>query len=253
MSKRFVFWDYFSSIIKKEHYRPGILGCFINPFFILRRGIYHGIRKNSLQLSGKLLDFGCGSKPYKSLFQVDEYIGLDIKESGHPKGDKKADIFYDGEKIPFPDSYFDSVFSSEVFEHVFNLSEILKEINRVLQIQGNLLITIPFAWFEHETPYDFARYTSYGIRHLLEDNGFEIVKEEKTTGYFLAIIQMIIVYLRINIFTSNSKILKSIYYLLIFAPINIFGLIFSKILPEDYGYYLSNVILSKKVRNINWP
>jgi len=54
-----------------------------------------------LFLSGKLLDFGCGRKPYKHLFSFDEYIGLDIVESGHNHEDEEIDVYYDGTKIPF--------------------------------------------------------------------------------------------------------------------------------------------------------
>ena len=30
-----------------------------------------------------------------------------------------------------------------------------------------LVATVPFAWEEHETPFDFFRYTRYGIERLL--------------------------------------------------------------------------------------
>jgi hypothetical protein len=70
--------------------------------------------------TGKLLDFGCVSKTYKKYFShTDAYIGLDIEQSGHLHTNEQIDVFYDGKKIPFEENYFDSVFSSEVFEHVF--------------------------------------------------------------------------------------------------------------------------------------
>ena len=45
----------------------------------------------------------------------------------------KVDFFYDGKQFPFDSSEFDWVFSSEVFEHMFNIDEQLEEINRVLK------------------------------------------------------------------------------------------------------------------------
>ena len=71
------------------------------------------------------MDFGCGSKPYHSILQVEEYIGVDFHNEGHPHDNEQIDVFYDGEKLPFENSYFDSVLCSEVFEHVFNLDEVL--------------------------------------------------------------------------------------------------------------------------------
>ena len=129
------------------------IGFFINPFFIIRRGLYKGIRENAPFLSGKLLDFGCGKKPYKDLFNVDEYIGLDIEVSGHSHKNEVIDVYYNGKEIPFEKNHFDSIFSSEVFEHVFNIDKVLKEINRVCKPNGHLLITVPFVWDEHEIPY----------------------------------------------------------------------------------------------------
>ena len=149
------------------------------PAYLTRNRLLKGIREYSSELKGVLLDFGCGSKPYQSLFTVKKYIGLDFENPGHPHMNEQIDIFYDGEKIPFPNEYFDSVFSSEVFEHVFNLENILKEINRVMKVNGKILITCPFAISEHESPHDFARYSSFAIRYLFEKSGFQIIKQSK--------------------------------------------------------------------------
>ena len=47
-----------------------------------------------------MLDFGCGQKPYESLFSVEEYVGLDIEVSGHDHTNSKVDTYYDGKNIP---------------------------------------------------------------------------------------------------------------------------------------------------------
>jgi SAM-dependent methyltransferase len=69
-----------------------------------------------------------------------------------------------------------------VLEHVFNPDDFLNEVNRVLKPSGKLLLTVPFVWDEHEQPYDYARYSSFGLRSLLEKHGFSIVKHEKVGG-----------------------------------------------------------------------
>ena len=76
---------------------------------------------------------------------MEEYIGIDVDQSGHPHDNEDIDIFYDGKRIPFSDNYFDSVLSSEVFEHVFNLNELMMEISRVTKKGGKLLITVKYA------------------------------------------------------------------------------------------------------------
>ena len=98
------------------------------PAYLTRNRLLRGIAPYTGKLKGVMMDFGCGSKPYKSLFNVDKYIGVDYENPGHPHINEQIDVFYDGKVIPFQNEYFDAVFSSEVFEHIFNIDEILKEM-----------------------------------------------------------------------------------------------------------------------------
>ena len=145
-------------IIKKEKFNPSVVGFFINHNFNIRRLLYKNLKNNSSVLKGKVLDFGCGSKPYKHLFtSVTEYIGVDYLIEGRTENIDTIDFYYDGKKIPFENNTFDGVLCTEVLEHVFNLNEVLNELNRVLKPKGKAIITTPFMWEEHEMPYDFAR------------------------------------------------------------------------------------------------
>ena len=63
------------------------------------------IKRESHQLGGSLLDFGCGSKPYEALFcGSTNYVGVDIEVPGHGNEFKHADLFYDGKNLPLVDS-----------------------------------------------------------------------------------------------------------------------------------------------------
>ena len=177
---------------------------------------------------------------------MDEYIGLDVEESGHDHASSDIDILYDGTTIPFEDESFDHVFSSEVFEHVFNLDKLVSEINRVTKKNGTLLITLPFCWDEHETPYDFARYSSFGIHNILENHGYSIVDTIKTTTYISTIFQMLAAYISQCVLPENRYIRVALTPIFV-SPFIIIGLILSKILPDNQCFYLNNVILCKKV------
>ncbi|RME57501.1 class I SAM-dependent methyltransferase, partial [Candidatus Parcubacteria bacterium] len=152
---------------------------FINPFYFARKGLAGHIADLADRVTGKTLDVGCGSKPYESLYASSEYIGLEY-DTPENRASKEADFFYDGETFPFESASFDSVVANEVFEHVFNPDRFLDEVHRVLKSGGRLLMTMPFVWDEHEQPHDFARYSSFGIRYLLEKHGFEIVDQRKS-------------------------------------------------------------------------
>ena len=159
------------------YFSKNFLGVFYNPFYFTRMFLFKEIEDLAKLFEGKVVDIGCGTKPYKMLFNnVTEYIGLDIEISGNGDSKEDIDLFYDGKKIPLESNSVDGFFSSETFEHIFNLEEIIPEIHRALKPNGLLLATCPFMWPEHEIPYDYARYTSFGLKHLLEKNGFEIVK-----------------------------------------------------------------------------
>lgn len=194
-------------ILIKEAYRPGLLGPLVNPNYIIRHRLFKGIEEMAPNIQGDILDFGCGSKPYESLFShASCYVGCDIETSGHSHIDSKVDYFYDGKTLPFRDHEFDAVVAFEVFEHIFNLPEILREIHRITKPEGQLLISIPFAWEEHEVPYDFARYTRYGITKLLRDAGYEVVELKKTTSSFLAITQLGIAYLQSYLVSTATMV-----------------------------------------------
>ena len=146
-------------------------------------------QKNFLK-NGKLLDVGCGEKIYKSIFKNNEYIGIDVKVSGRKKNAKLPDIYFDGENIPFEDNYFDFIMCTEVLEHCTKPSKLISEIYRVLKPQGRALITVPFIWGEHEIPYDFRRYTSFGLEKEVKDIGFKIIKFQKDYEGFDSLIKV---------------------------------------------------------------
>lgn len=52
---------------------------------------------------------------------------------------------YDGERIPFPDDYFDVVYSSNCMEHIYDVVHFQKEIHRVLKPNGFVIHVVPSA------------------------------------------------------------------------------------------------------------
>jgi SAM-dependent methyltransferase len=232
---------------RKDEFITSPFAIITNPFYIIRSGLYEAILDIAPAIKGDVLDFGCGSKPYGSLFvNAKSYIGVDIEVSGHNHKESKVDYFYDGKKLPFNNQSFDAIVCFEVFEHVFNVEEVLSEIYRVLKPDGLLLISIPFAWDEHEIPYDFARYTSFGITHILNANKFQVFKLTKTTTYILAVFQMFIAYLYQHVL-PKGRFLRMISQLFIIFPLNLLAFIFNSLLPKRYEYYCNNVILAKRL------
>ncbi|MGL5233220.1 MAG: class I SAM-dependent methyltransferase [Empedobacter falsenii] len=238
-----------SEIIQKEKFHPGFIGFFINHNFLIRKSLRNAIKSNAHLLEGSLLDFGCGSKPYKKFFVAcREYIGVDYKIEGREDKQKEVDVFYDGKNIPFENSHFDSLLCTEVLEHVFNIDELLYEFNRVLKLNGKLIITTPFMWEEHEMPYDFARYTTPALEHLYKKSGFTIVDNYKTGNSIEVITQFKINYIK-NILPEN-KVVKHIILLPFIGYYNLKGVIISSIFPKDRKTYFNNVFLLEKTNDL---
>lgn len=107
------------------------------------------------------------------------------------------------------------------------------------------MLSTPFAWDEHEIPNDYGRYTSFGLKYLLEKNGFEIIKFKKTGHFTEVIFQFFIHYLR-NIFYTQNKYINIFINVVLISPFTIVGLIFSLLLPRKQSLYFNNVVLAKK-------
>lgn len=232
-------------IYLKEEFNPKFIGLFL-PGYFMAKEIYRNMSRLMPNLKGKLLDIGCGSKPHKDILNVDEHIGIEIDDEGR-KNHTHADVLYDGIEMPFEDKSFDSALASELLEHVFNPDTLLKETNRVLKIEGLFLLSTPFLWEEHGQPYDYARYTSFGLKYILEKNGFEVIEQVKSGNGIEVVFQ------KLNNYIFRAFRLKFPFIIIIFLlifPINIIGLIISKILPRNNDMYLSNIILVKKINDL---
>jgi SAM-dependent methyltransferase len=198
-------------------------------------------------ITGKVLDVGCGSKPYQDCFPlVSTYIGIDVETSGHDHKNSIVDVFYDGLSIPFTNESFDSVVCFEVLEHVKDPKAILGEVNRVIKDHGSLLISVPFLIGEHEEPYDFQRFTSFGLVKLLKDAGFIIVSLEKTTSEFMAIAQLNILYLSRH-WESKIRGFNRIKQYLIIAPLTVASLVIDKFITRHQKGFCNIVVLAKKL------
>ena len=230
------------------NFNPGIK----SPLYFIRKGLYLKIKEYAPLLKGKVLDFGCGAKPYKSLFSnATEYVGVDYSSEGHDHSNEDIDFYYDGHTLPFQDASFDAIFSSEVFEHVFNLPEIIKELNRVLKTGGLLFFTCPFVFPEHEVPVDYARYSQFALKDLLQKNGFSVKKLDKSGDFSTAIFQMRILYFRDHVMYSipllgKWKLFHKFCRQALIPLFNIYFLILHKILPVRKDLYLNNIILAQK-------
>ncbi len=133
--------------------------------------------------SGVLLDFGCGGQPYRELFKlrVAKYIGADVAAA---KGIQLDLELVPDMPVPLEDASIDTVLSTQTLEHVYDSRFYIRECYRLLKPGGSLILSAPMQWRLHEVPYDYWRFTRYGLSELLTRNGFAIDSMTPCGGAF---------------------------------------------------------------------
>lgn len=139
----------------------------------------------TLPEGARVLDAGAGECAYKDYFRHCRYYATDLAvgEGAWNYGNLDCVSFLD--KLAFVDSSFDSILCTQVLEHLEWPRESVREFFRVLRPGGKLILTAPMMQFEHQTPYDFFRYTSYGLRSIMENADFRDISIEPFGGFFV--------------------------------------------------------------------
>lgn len=142
------------------------------------------LKRFSGNFRGRLFDLGCGEMPYREwlLSYADTYTGVDWGGSQH---ELKADVIADlNEPLPIESGAADTVISLSVMEHLREPRIFLGEAHRILKAGGRMVLQVPFMWRVHEAPYDYFRYTRFGLRYLIEKAGFADVEVYSQTGFW---------------------------------------------------------------------
>lgn len=132
--------------------------------------------------SFRVLDAGAGTAPYRKHFQHVTYETADFGEVD--KEYSHLDYTCRLEQLPMADETYDLVLCSQVLEHISEPLAVLREIRRVLKPCGQAWLSAPLFYQEHESPYDYYRYTQFAWRHLAAEAGFEVVSLEWLEGYY---------------------------------------------------------------------
>lgn len=235
-----------AELYRRQQFFPGLLGLFVNPYFLARRALVRAIGDLAPRLQGCLLDVGCGTKPYRDLFKVSQYVGIDI-DSLRTRKWKVADVLYDGRSLPIEGGSVDSILCSQVLEHVFEPQSFLSELHRVLKPGGRLLLTVPFVWDEHEQPYDYGRYTSFGLSDLLQRHGFEVTDCRKLCADSRALFQLLNAYL-VKVSWKWPRPARALLVVTLMALVNALGHAAGALLPRNGDLFLDLVILAEKRR-----
>lgn len=144
----------------------------------------------SKYIKGRLIDIGCGEKPYKDMLSphVQEHVGVDLVDTSN--NNSNIEFIGTAYDIPVADETFDSAVCTAVLEHLEEPALAIKECYRILKPGAVALYSMPFIWHLHAEPRDFFRYSKYGLQHLFETNGFKVLEITPLSGFAVTFIQL---------------------------------------------------------------
>jgi len=204
-------------------------------------------RRICKQLNGTVVDLGCGTQPYKDdiLNLACKYVSVDWSNSYHQS---KPTLVSDlNVKVDLPDCFADSVITFSVIEHLHRPGRLIEEACRILKPNGRLYLQVPFQWGIHEAPYDYVRFTKFGLQKMLEDAGFNGIEIQADCGYWVTAI------LKFNYhsrrFIRGPKIIRWLIHLFL-TPLWVTGQVFSVVADRfdlDENETASYTVCAQKV------
>lgn len=165
--------------------RPRLVGEGTFRFWSLRVHLEEFVRRAAASIDdgALVLDAGAGEGMYRPLFAHATYESADFQQN---EDKRYGPITYicDLVSIPVHPDRYDLVLCTQVLEHVPEPKLVLTEFFRVLKPGGRLWLSTHLYYPEHDAPYDFFRYTQYGLRHLATAAGFVVEEVEPMEGYY---------------------------------------------------------------------
>jgi SAM-dependent methyltransferase len=141
-----------------------------SPTWVVRHALARWLTEQAGELEGRapvrILDVGCGVKPYYPFFAhvASEYVGVDVVEN------PAADLLGPVEALPVGDGSFDLILCTQVLEHSDDPAQAVRELRRVTSPGGRVLASTHGVQVYHPSPVDYWRWTHAGLGRLFRES-----------------------------------------------------------------------------------
>jgi SAM-dependent methyltransferase len=194
-------------VILKEN---GITATMISQMDSLRYSIFVKTKEYGQKyLKGLVLEIGAGNNYLNQIFNgiYSEWISLD-----YDIRNDSIDLQGDGQMLPIKSELLDTIISIDVLEHVPDPEKFVHELFRVLKPGGVVILSTPFFFWLHEEPFDYFRFSKYGLRSIFERHGFNVISVEAVAG-IVSIGGSLVSILLTKVFKFSKMLLKIIYFI----------------------------------------
>ncbi|HBB66164.1 MAG: hypothetical protein A2049_04990 [Elusimicrobia bacterium GWA2_62_23] len=172
----------------------------------------------------RILDIGSQDAPFRKYFLQAEYRTQDICQNAAGSVDYVGDI---NEGLPgIPDASFDCIVCTQVLEHLKRPYMGFREFQRILKPGGKLFLTTHLCFEEHMIPYDYFRFTRYGLKELGQDAGLKLTHIAPHGGIF-HLLALILATLPIKLFLKRESLAYYLYLAVFLLPILLMNMVFS--------------------------
>ena len=203
-----------------------------------RKGIYPFLNKefSKIESNKRVLTIGSGGEINKLILDYSMHNNFDI--TSFDIDDKmNPDILGDICSYDFANVKFDYIIIAEVLEHLHSPQKAVDNIYKILEEKGTVIVTVPFIFPIHETPYDYYRYTKYGLSFLFRN--FKDVDINERNSWIEAIN---VLFVRLVMDKKNmSRLFAPLFIIMAFINLP-FVYILSKIINTNFitsGYLLT--------------
>lgn len=143
---------------------------------------------NTLTSGTVVFDAGAGDGHWEKNLKTDiKYISMDLGVGDAKVDYSHLDIKGDLRKIPMEDKSVDVIICIQVLEHLPEPWKVLQEFQRILKPDGVIFASCPQGEPQHQVPYDFFRYTIFGLESIFSTHGFKVSWIKPQKGNFVKI------------------------------------------------------------------
>jgi len=234
------FYNRFWQFVSGPPHRANIL----HPMFLSKYYVKKALKPYFKFVKGTVLDIGCGIQPYRKDIceagKVKNYWGFDYFHTVSKDKIHVPEVNCTALELPVRSNSIDTVICTGVLEHIFEHSDVIKEVNRILKKNGNIIAFVPFMYPLHGNPFDYFRFSYFGVKSLFEENGFKHIEIKRDSGAIATLSSIFLHYLnyrifvnpdseKVKIFLGGIKVMVTPLLLAINAVLNLFCLLIKKI------------------------